>query len=499
MLLATAPAEAATVTRPGHFRGVVTSRNAGGAALHARIFRAPARASAAAATTANLRYFGGPVMHSDAHYAVFWEPAGFSTTAAYKSTISSYFANVAAASGATSNVYSVATQYSDSSGPLAYAATFGPQILDTNPYPASGCASTTRVLCLTDAQMETELDNLIAARGLPRGLGTLYFIFTPAGVATCFTSAGTDCSSGGRTFDYCAYHSSFTGHGATTLYAVMPYADVSGCQSGQYPNANPADQTLNVTSHEDIEAITDPLGNGWFDSSGQEIGDKCGWNFGSALGGTFGAFYNEQISSGRYELQQEWSNASSGCVQRMSGGVVSHPVAAFTSTPTSPTTGQSVSFNGSGSTDTGATISSYAWTFGDGATGSGVSVSHAYSTAGTYTVTLTVRDSAGQSSSVSHTVTVSGATGTPVAAFTFSPGAPTAGQAVSFDASSSTDTGARITSYSWAFGDGATGSGVSSSHVYWFGGTYTVKLTIADSLVRTASVTRSFTVTAVKK
>ncbi len=77
----------------------------------------------------------------------------------------------------------------------------------------------------------------------------------------------------------------------------------------------PADSEINVTSHENIEAITDPLGNAWYDPSGNEIGDKCAWNFGSPLGGTPGAEYNEPISSGKYWLQQEWSNAVVGCVQ----------------------------------------------------------------------------------------------------------------------------------------------------------------------------------------
>ncbi len=342
--------------------------------------------------------------------------------------------------------------------------------------------------------MESELTTVISRSGLPRGLGTLYFIFTPAGVATCFSGASTDCSSGGRNFDYCAYHSSFGSGTGSTLYAVMPYADVSGCQSGQYPNGNPADQTLNVTSHEDIEAITDPLGNAWYDSSGQEIGDKCGWNFGSALGGSLGAQYNEQISSGRYELQQEWSNSSSTCVQRMSGGVVSRPTAAFTFSPTSPTAGQSVSFNGSGSTDTGSTITSYSWTFGDGASGSGALASHTYTTSGSYTVTLTIKDSAGQTNSISHTVAVSGAASIPVAVFTFSPTSPTANQSVSFNGSISTDTGATITSYSWNFGDGSSGSGASVSHSYSTAGTYTVTLTITDSTGQSNSVSHPVTV-----
>lgn len=53
---------------------------------------------------------------------------------------------------------------------------------------------------------------------------------------------------------------------------------------------------------------------------------------------------------------------------------------------------------------------------------------------------------------------------------------------VQFDASSSTDIGGTITSYSWDFGDGsAAGSGVKTSHVYAAEGSYTAVLTVTDS------------------
>ncbi len=46
-----------------------------------------------------------------------------------------------------------------------------------------------------------------------------------------------------------------------------------------HPTKN-ASQTINVTSHEEMEAASDPELNAWIDSSGQEIGDKCAWQFG---------------------------------------------------------------------------------------------------------------------------------------------------------------------------------------------------------------------------
>jgi hypothetical protein len=70
-----------------------------------------------------------------------------------------------------------------------------------------------------------------------------------------------------------------------------------------------------VASHEHAEAITDPTGTAWYDNMGYENGDKCAWNFGAALGGTNGTFYNQVINGAHYYLQQEWSNKTVRCVQ----------------------------------------------------------------------------------------------------------------------------------------------------------------------------------------
>ena len=83
--------------------------------------------------------------------------------------------------------------------------------------------------------------------------------------------------------------------------------------------------------------------------------------------------------------------------------------ASFTISPTGPVTGQTVQFNGSASTGAGgSTISAWAWDFGDGTTSSGSSAtaSHAFATAGSYTVRLTVTDSAGRTGSTTVTVSV---------------------------------------------------------------------------------------------
>jgi bacillopeptidase F len=49
---------------------------------------------------------------------------------------------------------------------------------------------------------------------------------------------------------------------------------------------------------------------------------------------------------------------------------------------------------------------SYAWRFGDGKKGKGRRVSHRYRRAKTYRVTLTVRDAAGRTAKLTHSIKV---------------------------------------------------------------------------------------------
>jgi len=155
------------------------------------------------------------------------------------------------------------------------------------------------------------------------------------------------------------------------------------------------------------------------------------------------------------------------------------PVANFTESAHTVDTGESIAFDASGSSDPDGTIASYSWDFGDGDTATGVSVSHSYAISGTYIVTLTVTDDDGATDFVAATKTVRNRG--PVASFTESAHTVDTGESIAFDASGSSDPDGTIVGYSWDFGDGTGGSGISVRHAYSQDGVYTVTLTVTDN------------------
>ena len=259
----------------------------------------------------NLVYHTGGSVQTGTHhtYAIYW---GTSFGGSYQTLINGYFQNVAADSGKSTNVYYSDTQYYQTATGgttyITYSEQFSGSWTDASLPASSDCSSTAGgSLCVSDAAIQQEVAKAITANNWPTGMGAEYFVFLSNGVSTCYSS--TSCAFS----QFCAYHSHYvTTSGATVLYANMPYTghNLTACGSGQYPNGDSAaDSTINVTSHEANETITDGLGNAWYDRSGNENGDKCAWNFGTPTGN-----YNQTINGAHYYLQGEWSNAHSGCV-----------------------------------------------------------------------------------------------------------------------------------------------------------------------------------------
>ena len=84
-------------------------------------------------------------------------------------------------------------------------------------------------------------------------------------------------------------------------------------------------------------------------------------------------------------------------------------------------------------------------------------------------------------------------TGVPSCAITFSPASPPPDETVSFDSNAADPDGA-IVSAAWSFGDGATATGLITTHTYDDNGTYTVTCTVTDNDGLSATCSASLTV-----
>jgi hypothetical protein len=370
--------------------------------------------------TALVYHNNAPVQHAEKDYLLFWTPSGHAIPYAYRSGLANWLTEVAAKDYTGGNEFSVTQQYYDLSGPsgarqfTGYAITNGGSLVDTDAYPASGCSDKDAYgnplpICLTQAQIAAEVAKYIAVKGLPTGLGVQHYVFTPVGVGSCFDSTSATCSYTG----YCAWHAYQASN--SMLYADMPWAySVNGCDvdvafGTGYSNGDAIDPEVGVLSHEMAETMTDPELNAWFDGSGNEIGDKCAYTYGSGgYGSTSGlannglGYWNTAFGTDDYLLQQEFDNHTSNCQLKSS---FTQPNASLS--PSTATHGVPQTFTATVTDPYG--VAYIAWTFGDGtsATTTGTSVSHTYAAAGTKTLTAIVTDNFGNTKKVSLAVTVS--------------------------------------------------------------------------------------------
>jgi PKD repeat protein len=441
----------------------------------------------------NMDYNGGPVMPSNTDYMLMWSPQGLSAyPPGFVFGIARYFRDLQHDSGGNQNVDSIDPQYNDLTGAVAkYDVRFGGVLVDRHPYPASQCPVNQPVIaCLTDPQIQQELVNFVTAHHLPTDLSHEYFLLTPPHVETCFTGNPGDsppfggCSAGivpANLGFFCAYHQN-TALSTMLFYANDPFdADNRRCQDGNYPNGLISDGEINGgLSHEHNESVTDPIPNdAWTNGSGanqgSEVGDQCNRNRGTPLGtAPNGSPYNQVINGHFYWYQQEWSNFTHTCVQR-----VTLPATLPTATETvTPGSGLDMTFDATGSTAPGG-VADFSWQFNDAFAAQTVEqstpvITHTFPAAGAYSTGLTVFNSDGLSSGTGGIVTTGQSGFTP--AFTVS--RPSGGhgrddRTVSFSALT-TVSGQPVISYLWEFGDGTTGSGPTPTHTYDRPGTYTV-------------------------
>ena len=260
----------------------------------------------------------GSVMIPDTEiYTIFWEPPTLQNGAAtgfspgYQSTLMSLADGLPG-----SGLFNVAIQYFQTiGGNTAYIANNGGNkgsYIDKSPLPPSGCNDTaTPGNCITDGQIQAEIQKVMQINGWTGGMNKIYMLFTSKGLGSCFDNSNASCAY----TNYCGFHS-FIKAEPPIIYANEPYGSATNCWTG-LPSPNndvDANSAASTASHEVMEAVTDPLLNAWWDdTSGEEIGDLCAWNFGpSALDG---GKANQNLKGKFFLIQQEFTNLSKSCVQ----------------------------------------------------------------------------------------------------------------------------------------------------------------------------------------
>jgi hypothetical protein len=263
---------------------------------------------------------GGSVMPYQLVYVIFWAPAHLQNGATTGFSAKYGTINYLHPAWIPANsLFNITTQYYQTiSGTTSYIINAGYLAgiyVTSDALPASGCNdSATPGNCITDAQIQTEIAHVMSVNGWTGGMNKIFILFTSSGEGSCFDSGSSSCAY----TQYCAYHGSFSSGGQNVIYANEPYANASGClASGQTsPNQDVGDYVTTGTSHEMIEAATDPLLNAWFDASGNEIGDLCNFNFGAnSWTNPANSVVASQFTNGWYwEDQMEYSNHTASCV-----------------------------------------------------------------------------------------------------------------------------------------------------------------------------------------
>ena len=204
------------------------------------------------------------------------------------------------------------------------------------------------------------------------------------------------------------------------------------------------------------------------------------WNFGDGGTSTLSNPTHTYVADGTYTVTLTATGPCGTATATHTVTILTPPTAGFTAAPTSGCGPLTVQFTNTSS----ANATSWNWQF-PGGTPSGSTQQNpsvVYSTPGTYSVTLTVSNSAGSNTATqSNYITVNAA---PTAGFTSSVNGSTA---------TFTNTSTNATSYAWNFGDGGTSTLSNPTHTYAADGVYTVTLT-ATGPCGTVTTTQTVTI-----
>jgi hypothetical protein len=217
---------------------------------------------------------GGAILQSAAVTAIYWGTS-WSTASFVADKITGLEAFYQGYGG--SSYALTSTEYSGTNGQVGAAATFGGSLVDTS-------AGPTRAPKVSAIQ--AEVCKMIASP-----------------VANGYYPVYVDARRGSA--QYCAWHSYGSCSGVPVQFAFFFNLDGdAGCdpQDARTDSSQGAEALANVSAHELSEAMTDPRNGGWYDSGGNENGDKCAW--------TFNVPYVTFSNASTWKLQGEWSNAA---------------------------------------------------------------------------------------------------------------------------------------------------------------------------------------------
>jgi|SRR5579862_9653923 len=217
----------------------------------------------------DMTYHGGPILPSATVKAIWWGSSWPSYSGDEITGMDTWYKGV----GGTSYAATV-DEYTDNSGQqVGSSVTYQGHVVDGSAVPKH--ISTSAVL----AEVCKEV---------------------PSPTANTYYPVYVDQPRGGA--NYCAYHSWASCGGTPIEFGFFFKLDGdAGCdpQSTVAGESQGLAAVANVSGHELSETRSDPNGNAWYDSSGEENGDKCAWTF----GGPYVLFGSKE-----WKIQGNWSN-----------------------------------------------------------------------------------------------------------------------------------------------------------------------------------------------
>ncbi len=427
-------------TGNGHVAGVMLRNHVNPKSLRGSFDKQSSKpTSGVVGTEGDVNYNGGPVLHATTPYLIFWDPSGNPIASGDKTLLERFFNDVAADSGKATNQYSVLSQYGDGTGSASYNQTWSSAhaINDTHAYPAPGQQCTENAgfietACLFDSQIQTEVQNEISLHSLPTGLtGSAPIYFVV--LPPDVNSCFADDMTCADNF-FCAYHSSVLAGGNDTTYAnISLIGAAQGTTNGS--------KGCQFDGNDLVQAPNSA-------TAGDTVADVA-------------------ISYMSHEDSE----------------TITDPLGnAWFSDTTGNEVGDNCAFSGPFDPADGENPDAWLPTLG-GTADAGNLFDEVINTNPYYTQT--------EWSNGNDTCE---AKPQPIAGFSASASTVSAGSPVSFNASASTEPGGSVSSYSWNFGDGATGSGITPSHAYSTAGTYTVTLTVTGDSGNTDTTSNTVTV-----